>query len=93
MRYLIGALAGLVWGLLAGLINSLITKKGMAKNSAAAMMLANMARTAVDVAALAAIFLLRRLLPFSYEMALAGTAIALSLFTIVFAFRMGRPDR
>jgi len=42
----------------------------------------------VDIAALVAIVLLRNILPFSYEIALVCTIIALSVLTIVFLFTM-----
>ena len=91
MRYVIGALAGLIWGVAAALINAGISKKCMEKNSAGAMMGANAARFAIDLTALGLIFLLRKVLPFSYEAALVGTAVAMSVVTIVTAFQMARP--
>ncbi len=91
MDILPGVLAGLVWGALAALLNGAISKSCMKKNTATAMMAANTARMAVDIAALAAVFLLRRRLPFRYEAALIGTAIALSVVTIVVTFRLTRP--
>ena len=92
MRFVFGAAAGLVWGALAAYLNLQINKKALAKNSTNALLAANLARTAVDIAALGLIVLLRSFLPFRYEAALVGTAIALSLLTIVFAYRLSRPE-
>ena len=92
MTYVFGALAGLAWGALAAFINMLISKKCMQKTNSA-MLGANAARMLVDLAALAAVFLLRNVLPFRFEAAIIGTAVAMSILTIVFAFRLSRPDR
>ena len=91
MEFALGALAGLVWGALAALVNVFINKKALAKNTTGALLTANILRTAVDILALAAVFLLRGAVPFRYEAALVGTAVALSLITIIAAFRMSRP--
>lgn len=88
MKYLIGALAGLVWGALAALLNGYITKKALDKASDKAMFLSNALRLVVDVVALGSVFLLRNVLPFSFEAALVGTAASLSLLMIVFAYKM-----
>ena len=88
MKYLIGALAGLVWGALAALLNAFITKKALDKGNEKWMLASNFLRMLVDVAALGAVFLLRKVLPFSFEAALVGTAAALSLLMIVFAYKM-----
>ena len=87
---LIGALAGLAWGALCGWVNTLILNKAMAKNDANAITAANLARLTVDALALLAVFLLRKLLPFSYEFMMIATALALSAVTLVFAFRFGK---
>lgn len=88
MKYLIGALAGLVWGALAALLNGYITKKALDKASDKAMLLSNALRLVVDVVALGSVFLLRNVLPFSFEAALVGTAASLSLLMIVFTYKM-----
>ena len=87
MNLVIGIAAGLVWGALAAIVNLQINKKALAKGSTNSLLAANLARTFVDLAALAAVFLLRRFLPFSYEGMLLGTAISLSLISVVFASR------
>ena len=53
-------------------------------------MAANMGRMAVDLAALGAVYLLRGVLPFSYEAMLVGTAVALSVVTLIYAYRYGK---
>jgi len=93
MRYLFGFLAGAVWGLVIAFLNGCVSKKMLSKNSTAAYMTMNFLRMLIDVAALAIVFLLRKLLPFSYELALVGTAASLSIATIVMAFRMSKPEK
>lgn len=88
MKYVIGAVAGLVWGSLAALLNGFITKKALDKGNDKLMLASNFLRMLVDVAALGTVFLLRKVLPFSFEAALVGTAAALSLLMIVFAYKM-----
>lgn len=88
MKYLIGALAGLVWGALAALLNGYITKKALDKASDKAMLLSNALRLVVDIAAMGSVFLLRNVLPFSFEAALVGTAASMSILMIVFAYKM-----
>ena len=90
MNYLFGALAGLVWGGICAAVNMLILKKAIRKNDSNALMAANMARMMVDLLALLLVFLLRKVLPFSFEAMLVGTAVALSVVTLVFAFRYGK---
>lgn len=90
MKLLLGLLAGLAWGVLAALLNHRISLAMIAKNTTPALLGANLLHTAVDIAALGTIFLLRKVLPFRYDAALVGTAIALSLLTIVLAYRMGK---
>ena len=87
---LIGALAGLAWGALWAWVNTMILKKAMAKNDANALTAANMARLMIDGLALLAVFLLRKVLPFSYEAMMIATALALSAVTLGFAFRFGK---
>ena len=88
MKYLVGALAGLLWGALAALLNGYITKKALDKASDKAMLLSNALRLVVDVLALGSVFLLRNVLPFSFEAALMGTAASMSMLMIVFAYKM-----
>ena len=93
MSYVFGALAGLVWGALAALLNWAISRAALKKNTGGAMMGANVARLAVDLVALGAVFLLRKWLPFSFEAAIIATAVALSLLNIVFTYQSIRPKQ
>ena len=90
MNILWGILVGLAWGAVCGLVNTLILKKAIAKNNSNTLMAANLARMTVDLLALLLVFLLRKVLPFSFEATMIGTAVALSAVTLVFAFRYGR---
>ena len=88
MTYVFGALAGLVWGFLAALLNAFVTKKAMAKKSTNAIMAANFIHMLVDVAALAVVFLLRNLSWMNFAVAIAAAAAALSITTIVFTYKL-----
>ncbi len=93
MNYVWGVLAGLAWGALAAFINYRINKAAVKKNSNTSMMAANGARMAVDLVALGTVYLLRKVLPFSFEATIIAAAISLSLLTIVFAYRLIRPEK
>ena len=93
MNFVIGASVGLLWGALIAWLNSRISKKAIAKNSTQSMMAASIARTIIDIAALGAVFLLRNVLPFSFEAALVGTAASLGLLTVCFAFLLSKPEK
>lgn len=88
MTYVISALAGLVWGFLAALLNAFVTKKCLAKKSTNAIMAANFVHMIVDVAALAAVFLLRNMPWLNFAVAIVATAAALSITTIVFTYKL-----
>ena len=90
MKYLIGALAGLAWGAAVSVINYLIIKSSLKKQNTNGLLGSNLARNAVDVAALAVVFLLRKSLPFSFEAALIATAVTLSALTILLSFRLSK---
>ena len=92
MKYVIGAVMGLLWGALVAWLNSRINRNAVRKNSTKAIMTANLARTLIDVAALGSVFLLRNSLPGNFEATIAGTAASLGLLTVYFAFRLSRPD-
>lgn len=88
MGYVLGAICGLIWGTAAALLNYQISKHSILKNNTASLLGANVLRILVDLAALAVVFFLRRVLPFRYEAALIATAIAMSMVTIFCAYRM-----
>ena len=93
MNYVLGALAGLLWGALAAFVNLKINQAALKKNTNAAVLGANAARMAVDLAALGTVFLLRKILPFSFEATIIATAVALSLLTVVLAYWVTRPEK
>ena len=93
MKYLIGAVIGLLWGALIAWLNSRINKKAIEKNSTKAIMTANITRTAIDIAALGSVFLLRNVLPGNFEATIVGTAASLGLLTVYFAYRLSKPEK
>ena len=93
MKYVIGAIIGLAWGSLLAWVNSLINRAALRTNNPKSMLLASLARTLVDVAGLAAVFLLRTVHPFSFEAMIVATAAALGLLTVVFAYMLSRPEK
>lgn len=90
MNYVIGAIVGLVWGALAAVINSLITKSCIAKGTQKAITTMNAVHMANDLVALAVVYFLRHILPFSFEAAIIGTAVSLSLLSVIITFKMGK---
>jgi hypothetical protein len=93
MNYVFGALVGLLWGALAAFVNLKINQAALKKSTNAAMLGANTARTAVDLIALGTVFLLRKVLPFSFEATIIATAVSLSLLTVVLAYWVTRPEK
>lgn len=91
MRYLFGALAGLLLGALGAFLNYRINLAALKKGNSRAFVAASIGRLGVDLAALGVIFLLRKRLPFSYEAAMLAAAVALSLGSIALAFFATRP--
>ena len=90
LNNVLGALAGIVWGLLAAVVNYLILKKKTEQGDTSAIMNTGFVRTLVDVAALGAVFLLRSVLPFSFTVCLFACAVAMSMGTIVFTFLLAK---
>ena len=90
MSIALAVLAGLVWGALAAVVNYFIMKKSIEKNTNNAVISSSMLRTAIDVAALGAVFLARNVLPFDFTYALIACAVAMSIGTIVFTFRLAK---
>ncbi len=88
MSYVLAVLVGAVWGAAVGLVNMLIMRRALKKQKDKALLGANVLRTALDLAAFAAVFLLRELLPLPYTFVLVGTALGLSMTTIVYSFRL-----
>ncbi|MCR5576416.1 MAG: hypothetical protein K6F56_05350 [Oscillospiraceae bacterium] len=94
MGYVIGFLAGAVWGVLGACLNHFILGRAL-RGGDRKVLGANLLRALVDLLLLAAVVLARNVLPFRYEMALAGTVSALGMMGIYFAFRTasGRDDK
>ena len=94
MGYVIGFLAGAVWGVLGACLNHFILGRAL-QGGDRNVLGANLLRALVDLALLAAVVLARKVLPFPYEMALAGTVSALGMLGVYFAFRTasGRDDK
>ncbi len=90
MNIAIGILAGLLWGALGALINYFINRAALKKQSSGALVAASIARMAVDLVILGAVFLLRRALPFPFEAALLSAGVTLSLGSIALAFYIAR---
>jgi hypothetical protein len=95
MRYVLGFLAGAVWGVLGACLNNAVLGRALRSGKDDAVLRANLLRALVDLLLLAAVVLARGVLPFRYEMALAGTVSALGMMGIYFAFRTasGRDDK
>ena len=86
MRYVLGFLAGLVWGVLGACLNQFILTRALRQGDRRTLG-ANILRAVTDLLLLAVVVLLRDVLPFRWEMTLAGTVSALGLMGIYFAFR------
>ena len=91
MQIALSILGGAVWGLLAALLNATLMKRAVSKNDIKSVSLCNMLRFFIDAGALAIVFLMRAVIPMDFSAAIA-TAAAMSIFTIVFTFRIARPD-
>ena len=89
-KFLIGILAGLFWGAAAAGLNAFISKRCVAKAASGVFAWTNILQTLVSLAALAAVVLMRNILPFRYEGMLVGTAISMSMLGIVFAFMIAK---
>ena len=88
MQYVLAVLVGAAWGVLMGFVNMLLMRAALKKNANGALLGANMLRTLLDLAAFAAVFLLRGVLPLPYTFVLVGTAAGLSITTIVLSYRL-----
>ena len=86
MRYVFGFLAGAVWGVLGACLNQFILTQALRQGDKRTLG-ANLLRAVTDLLLLALVVMARGVLPFSWEMALAGTVSALGMMGICFAFR------
>lgn len=89
MNNALAVIFGVLWGAAAAFINSRIAVRAFEKKDTKAAKNARRIQMLVDIASLAALILLRNILPFSYELALVSAIISLSVLTIVFLFLMG----
>lgn len=92
MKYLFGALLGLVWGAGAAILSAAVTRYFLKKENVAMILAGNIIRFLVDFVALGSCLLLRNCEGISFYTAIVGTAASLSILTIIFAFRMAKPD-
>lgn len=88
MNYFLGIVVGLVWGAVIALINGFFTKRCVEKNTSSAMTTASIVKIVSYILAFVVVFLLRNVLPFSYEATIIGTVLALSMLQIVISYRI-----
>ena len=93
MTYVYGALAGLLWGALGAFVNLKINQAALKKISHTALLAATIARLGVDLVVLGTVYLLRKVLPFSFEATIIAAAIVLSLLNVVFSFLILKPKK
>ena len=91
ISYVLGGLVGLAFGSLTAFLNSRITKHYLKKNSArdgpegvGAVMGVTVLRQIVNVAALAAVYFNRNLVPLPFIATIIGTAVGLTAVSMVF---------
>lgn len=80
--YLLAGAIGFALGALVAFANMCITRRAVRKNSTNAMMAASMLRMLLNIAALAAVYFTRNLLPLPFYGTIIGTALGLSLVGI-----------
>lgn len=87
--YVVGAVVGLAFGTAGSVINSFITQKLVIDkrydkaNAYRNVMIANVLRLAVSAAVLFLIFLLRNVLPFSFNAMIIAAAIGLTVISYI----------
>ena len=87
MKLILAFIVGAVWGVLCAYVNMLILRRALQSGRGGKMMGAHVLRGLIDLALLAVIVLLRNVLPFPFEMVLAGAVSAMGMMGIYFAFR------
>ena len=93
MKNALSLLFGLGWGALFAWLGSLPLRRALARHNTQLLLAASLARSAVDIAALALPFLLRRYLPLAVNYFLIAAALALSLGAILLSLRMARAEK
>lgn len=89
-QYLIGGVVGAVFGFAVAAVSAAATRRNMKKDSVNAVMAGSMLRTLLDIAALAAVYLLRNVLPFPLYGVIIGTAVGLSVGNVLLAQRLSK---
>ena len=80
--YLLAGAIGFALGALVAFATMSITRRAVRKNSTNAVMAASMLRMLLNIAALAAVYFTRNLLPLPFYGTIIGTALGLSLVGI-----------
>ena len=88
--YLLAGAIGFALGALVAFANMCITRRAVRKNSTNAVMAASMLRMLLNIAALAAVYFTRNLLPLPFYGTIIGTALGLSLVGILLNLRLSR---
>lgn len=95
-QYVLGAVLGIVFGMIFGYLNMRITKAAVKKNGGnglAAVAATNLIRSFVNVAALAAVFFTRNLVPLPFYATLLGTATGLAVGNVFFVWLLTKEMR
>jgi len=93
MALMFSILGGLIWGISAALLGGALSKTALSSDSASGVMAASFSRTAVDIAALAAVYLLRGVIPMRWEAAMISAATGLTVVGFYLAWRLSRTAR
>lgn len=88
--YLLAGGIGFAFGALVAFGNAQITRRAVEKGSTNAIMAACMLRMLVNIAALAAVYFTRNLLPLPFYGTIIGTAVGLSLVGIGLNYRLSK---
>ena len=88
MNIAVSVLIGMCWGTAAAFAGSRLLKKALEKKDVRYFNRMNTLKIIVDVAAIAVLFFLRNVLPFNSVAAMFGTAVAVSVLSTVFSFKI-----
>lgn len=87
---IVGGAAGLVFGLAVAAVGMALTARALRKGGNRNLTTALLVRMLLDLATLAAVFLVREFLPLPFAAVLIGTATGLALGSILSALLLGR---
>ncbi len=93
MALTISVLGGLIWGASAALLGGALSKAALRSGTASGVMASSLSRTAVDIGALAAVYLLRGVIPMEWEAAMISAAVGLTGVGFYLAWRLSRKVR